>query len=447
MEKAVVIGGGIAGLLSAFVLSNFFRKVILIEKDSPPQGAKTRKGVPQGNHIHVLLNAGENILEDFFPGFRSDLINAGSKTAVLGEDVKWHLNGNWMPFFRGGMTTYFQSRPLLEHVLRARINRIENIEILYQKRFRNFLLGPDGKKFESVIFEDILSKKSENLSGDFFVEASGSGSDYPEQLRKNQFSVPNETIVEPDFAYSSGIFEIPPEWDKLWKAVLLYPKANEETRAGAVVPIEQNKWMITAAGYCGDYPPTDPIEFQEFLQSLQSKEVFEAVSNGKLVGEIRSFKFRHAVRRHFENTAVMPENAIALGDAICRMNPFFGQGIAVTALEAKMLQTVLFAGSQHKQWPNARLPRKFYKEAAKILNVPWEMAIGEDFKYPQTHGKRPFLFPMTRWFKDRVMSANDPDVAKQFYQVMHFVDPPESLLNPKILKRVFFPSSRKGSSR
>lgn len=57
---AIVMGGSIAGLLAARVLSDHFDKVTLVERDRFPDGVETRKGVPQGRPTHGLLNRSMN---------------------------------------------------------------------------------------------------------------------------------------------------------------------------------------------------------------------------------------------------------------------------------------------------------------------------------------------------------------------------------------------------
>ena len=52
---AVVVGGGMAGLLTARVLVDHFERVTLVERDALPDSAQHRKGVPQGHMLHVLL--------------------------------------------------------------------------------------------------------------------------------------------------------------------------------------------------------------------------------------------------------------------------------------------------------------------------------------------------------------------------------------------------------
>ena len=78
-DKAVVIGGGIAGLLAYRVLSEHFAQVVIIEKDHYPEGIGPRNGTPQANHVHVLLMKGKQILTDLFPNLERNLLDKGAQ--------------------------------------------------------------------------------------------------------------------------------------------------------------------------------------------------------------------------------------------------------------------------------------------------------------------------------------------------------------------------------
>ncbi len=55
---ALVIGGGMAGLLAARVLAEYFEQVTIVERDHFPHKPTFRAGVPQSRHLHVLLRRG-----------------------------------------------------------------------------------------------------------------------------------------------------------------------------------------------------------------------------------------------------------------------------------------------------------------------------------------------------------------------------------------------------
>jgi 2-polyprenyl-6-methoxyphenol hydroxylase-like FAD-dependent oxidoreductase len=56
-ETAVVVGAGLAGLLAAAALSDFFKNVVVVERDRLPTRPGLRKGVPQGAHTSIRFSA------------------------------------------------------------------------------------------------------------------------------------------------------------------------------------------------------------------------------------------------------------------------------------------------------------------------------------------------------------------------------------------------------
>lgn len=77
-QHAIVIGASMAGLLAARVLSDHFERVTVVERDRFPESEQARKGVPQGRHIHILLNKGASILADLFPDLFPALVHVAS---------------------------------------------------------------------------------------------------------------------------------------------------------------------------------------------------------------------------------------------------------------------------------------------------------------------------------------------------------------------------------
>src|SRR5215510_13288456 len=67
--RAVVIGGSIAGMCAARVLSDFVDTVTIIERDGYPSAHDFRPGVPQARHVHNLLARGLREFEGLFRGF------------------------------------------------------------------------------------------------------------------------------------------------------------------------------------------------------------------------------------------------------------------------------------------------------------------------------------------------------------------------------------------
>ena len=92
LDRAVVIGGSIAGLLAARVLADHCRDVVVLDKDVLPETAAPRRGVPQGRHVHVLLASGQHIIERHFPGIVAELLEAGA----LPSQGAMYLNSGYL---------------------------------------------------------------------------------------------------------------------------------------------------------------------------------------------------------------------------------------------------------------------------------------------------------------------------------------------------------------
>jgi 2-polyprenyl-6-methoxyphenol hydroxylase-like FAD-dependent oxidoreductase len=87
-KHAIVMGGSMAGLLAARVLTDFFEQVTLIERDQFPAQADQRRGVPQGRHTHGLLASGRQVLDELFPGVSEDLLKRGALTGDTVEGAR-----------------------------------------------------------------------------------------------------------------------------------------------------------------------------------------------------------------------------------------------------------------------------------------------------------------------------------------------------------------------
>src|ERR1700733_11936906 len=84
-ERAVVLGAGMAGLLAARVLSEFYDSVCVIERDRLPDYPCHRRGIPQGRHVHNFYSRGLQVLEELFPDLLDELAAAGAVVVNDGD--------------------------------------------------------------------------------------------------------------------------------------------------------------------------------------------------------------------------------------------------------------------------------------------------------------------------------------------------------------------------
>jgi 2-polyprenyl-6-methoxyphenol hydroxylase-like FAD-dependent oxidoreductase len=123
-DTALVIGGGFAGMLAARVLSDFFSRVIVCEKDTLANDAYPRRGVPQGSHIHGVMLGTIRILAELFPGLPAALTACGATRVDVGSGVRTFVGGRWLPRRDFDLSVPAQTRGLLEHVMRQQISLI-----------------------------------------------------------------------------------------------------------------------------------------------------------------------------------------------------------------------------------------------------------------------------------------------------------------------------------
>lgn len=92
-QHAIVIGGGIAGLLAARVLTNHCDRITVIERDHYPTTPTVRAGTPQARQIHTFLLKGQYILEALFPGFGARLRAGGATKHDFASDGLYFYGG------------------------------------------------------------------------------------------------------------------------------------------------------------------------------------------------------------------------------------------------------------------------------------------------------------------------------------------------------------------
>lgn len=68
---------------------------------------------------------------------------------------------------------------------------------------------------------------------------------------------------------------------------------------------------------------------------------------------------------------------LVFGDALCSFNPIYGQGMTVAGLDALALRECFAAGSQN-------LARRFFQSAARLIEIPWQIAVGSDLQQPSS---------------------------------------------------------------
>ncbi|MEV0407237.1 hypothetical protein [Actinoallomurus sp. NPDC050550] len=428
-EHAVVLGGSMAGLLAARVLSAHFDRVTLIERDRFPAEPVFRAGVPQARHVHVLWTRGREVVEVLFPGLEDTLRAAGAVEVGVPADVLWLTSAGWRRRFDvTGLLSC--SRPLLDWAVRRRLcgspdNGRAPVDVLEGHHVTGLL--PRGRDVAGVV----LGSDGE-LRADLVVDATGRGSQAPSWLAALGYPAPPETRVDPLLGYASRYYAIPSGFDPGWKALYIQADPPATRRTGGLFPQEGGRWLCSLSGAGRDYGPTGEDAFLEFARGLRSPVLYEAIRDAEPLTPITAFRRTANHRRHYERLRAWPRGFVVTGDAACAFNPIYGQGMSVAAVAALALDRCL-------REPGTGFERRFQRGVARSAAGAWLVATGEDLRYRETEAAHVRLRTrvINAYVDEVVATANvDRHVCERLVHVLALMAAPTSLFAPAVLARV-----------
>ena len=379
--RAVVVGAGIAGLLTARVLADHFDRVTILDRDRLPDGPTTRTGVPQGRHLHTLLPGGLEQAAELLPGLVDTLVAGGAFPMRFGQDLRIHrpegrsyLSAIYRPEpLVTGISYLSMSRGLLEHTVRSRVNELANVEVRDQTVARDPIVE-DGS------VRGVALEGGEQVRSDLLVDAAGRPGRSLGWLDGLGIERPEVSVVHCDFAYSSAILH-PADPDILpggGVLILPDPASATPTRGGYVTRIEGGLWIAGLCGRSGDYPPVERSDWRAFGRTLSSPDWDGLVGTAEVVDGPAAFRYPSSVRRHFERLDRFPEGLLVIGDAVCHANPLYGHGMATAVGQSRVLSHVL-DDTGRRGGDRTCVARDFFAGAYETTRGPWAMAAGSDF--------------------------------------------------------------------
>ncbi|WP_204249099.1 FAD-dependent oxidoreductase [Nocardia arizonensis] len=424
---AIVLGAGIAGLLTAIVLSERFPRVTVLERDTL-DGAQPRRGVPQARHLHGLMEGGRAIIEELCPGLTEEIVAAGAPTTEVLAGSRWYLSGLRAAPTRTGLVTLLASRPLLESELRRRAGMLPGL-VVRERIAATGLVGDDRRVTGVSVSES--GRPATTMGADLVVDCTGRASRASEWLRALGAPTPQRDTVVIDLGYSSRTYRRKPEHLDGQLGVVVSTMAGR--RGGGAIVVEGDIWHVTLGGMLGDHPPTDHEGFTAFAATLPVSDIHGIIGDAEPLSDPVPHRFKGSVRNYFERIDRHPEGFIVLGDALCNFNPLYAQGMTVAGRQALALRTCLRAGT-------AELPARFYAEAARHVDIAWRMSTSSDLNHPGVVGERTRRMRLMNAYVMRAHRAAhlDPAVARTFMRVANLVDPPETLLKPATVARILW---------
>ncbi|MEZ5292411.1 MAG: hypothetical protein R2745_15120 [Vicinamibacterales bacterium] len=422
---AIVLGGSLAGLLAARVLTDHFGTVTLVERDVLPSDPSHRRGVPQGQHTHGLLASGSRTLEHLFPGFLEAMIGAGALPCDIVRDIRWFFEGAALAGPASGVDGLMASRPFLEAGIRRRTVALPNLRVRDDAQAVGLVGTKDGDRVTGVTLAT-----GEALAADLIVDASGRGSRAPDWLRSLGYAAPAEDRIEIGLGYTTRTFRrAPGQYEALGTVI---PPTPDGKRGGVMAAQEGDRWTVTLISHFVPPAPRDLERFRWFASLLPSPAIHTVVRSAAPLDDGVTSRFPASLRKRYERLDRFPEGFVVMGDALCSFNPIYGQGMSVAALEAVALDAALRAGL-------AGIGPRFFRKAAPIVDTPWMTAAGNDLKMPEAVGKRSLGGRVVNAYMARLHRAahTDDAVALAFLRVANLIAPPSVLLAPGMAWRVW----------
>jgi 2-polyprenyl-6-methoxyphenol hydroxylase-like FAD-dependent oxidoreductase len=436
-ERAVVLGASVGGLLAARVLADFFGTVTVVERDVLPDGPAIRRGVPQGRHVHVLLARGARILDELFPGLLNELVVAGAPVWDNGELSELHLSFGGHEMLRSGklalepkaLAVYMPSRPLLEYRIRRRVQAMRKVTILGGHDVTELTSTADRDRVTGVRVVNRDGGAQRELTADLVIDATGRGAHTSAFLESLGYGRPVEDHIVMHTTYVSQLLRIPR--GTLKEMLVDIGPAPGRPTGMFLAGYENDTWYFTVFGMVGHEPPRDLAGMLSFAQDYCPGHLIAAVRAAEPIGEVAQHRMPSSRWRRYDKMPRLPDGLLVCGDAVCSLNPIYGQGMTVAALDAAALRDCLRRGGTD-------LPRRYFRVSAKPTGVAWQMVAGSDLTFPEVTGRRSRSMRITTRLVDWALTACESDqvVAARFFKVNGLIDHPIRLLHPAFVYRV-----------
>ena len=446
-DHAIVLGGSIAGLVTARVLSERFCRVTVIERDGYPKAAAPRRGVPQGKLLHVVLARGRATLDALFPRLAADLRAAGGVTFDYGRGASVHYGRSSLAPFDSDLSVHGCTQPLLESLIRRYVSELANVTVRDATSALGLLASPDRRRVNGVRVAS-AGETEEVVLGQLVVDATGRGSHAPAWLEQFGYRPPGESIVAARLTYASRTYVPATDYRPNWALLASMARAPQQPRSGVILAVEGGQWMTGIATIGDDHLPADEEGFTSFVHGLSSPVVHEALQHATASGPIVRSRTTQNRLRHYERASAWPDDFVLLGDSVCALNPIYGQGITLAVLGAVLLGEHIDVERRARARIGSGFAAGYQRRLAQLNRAAWQYAASSDATWPGTrYEPQPTrTTTLLRALPTRALRAYGtmvldtayevPAVARAVMEISHMQRAASALIAPSLMLRV-----------
>ncbi|MFF4319846.1 NAD(P)/FAD-dependent oxidoreductase [Streptomyces sp. NPDC001568] len=438
-RHAVVIGGGLAGLLAAAVLAEY-ATVTIVDADGASDGPRPRRGLPQARHAHVLWSGGARAIEAILPGIGAQWTAAGAIRRGLPTDLVVMTARGWLPRCGEKQFGVSCSRDLLDSVVRNRVTALPGVTTLRRSRVRS--LEGTADRITGVRV-DTPDEEGRFVAADLVVDAGGRGSRALSRLAAVGVSGIRRSEVDSGLVCATRLFEAPEGAHELGFPIVSVqadPRVPVPGRTATIVPIENGLWQATLSGTRGGRPTDDPDAFLPFARAARHPIVGDLLAGREPLSDVVVTQDTANRRIHFEQ-ADLPDGFFAVGDCVATFNPLYGHGMTVAARGLLAVRALLRAGGLARPGFGNAAQRALARQVA----TAWELATSQDIRYPGATGPRPGPGAvLLDAYVGRLMTGatTQEPLTAAFLEVITLTGPPTRRLRPEVFRRVLRASPR-----
>lgn len=269
------------------------------------------------------------------------------------------------------------------------------------------------------------------LHADLIVDASGRSTKIPQWLRTLGYDVPEPERLKTDLGYSTRYYRVSPQFAREQLGIIVDGEAAPEigTPYALALQMENRLWYVTLFKAGGQYPATDDEGFDLELRKFRNPELAETLqSKAEPVTIPRGYRVAECLRQHFDQMEHWPSGLLVIGDALCNLDPVYGQGMTVAAIEAETLARCL--GEQRNN-PSQDFERRTLASMQEAIEPAWWIGAVADLRWPGVtyNGQEPpeavmliqryldlYLQEATRCMEEQTHhNSNNPPVATDLF--------------------------------
>jgi 2-polyprenyl-6-methoxyphenol hydroxylase-like FAD-dependent oxidoreductase len=364
------------------------------------------------------MAAGAAAFEDLMPGWKRDMGARGVGPFDASADAFLRLSAGWLPRSPSGIQAYSCSRALLEDVLRCGLTEKLLVHVQQGREVIGLCSNDVGERVIGVRIAKRSGAEERTVLADLVVDASGAGSMLPHWIARlpNAATCPvKKTVVESGRHYVSRWFHLEPADAPDWHCLSIAP-TGIGIRSAMMLRAEEDRWGVVLLAPVGEPLPSDDVAFLDFTDGLGDGELRDVLARARPVSRIH--RYGPALNRitHYERLSAWPAGVVALGDAVCALDPYFGLGMTAAARGAALLRKCLDGES------TGAVPcLEFQRKLESLNSQPWGLATGCD------SDGRPLATNETYLYRLYEAAPSSPEVAHALLAVQHLLRPADAL--------------------